>query len=46
MGIFSSLMGNAGSIDREKLEKELQTMRESEMWQAGAVVRKLRPENN
>ena len=22
MGIFSSLMGNAGSIDREKLEKE------------------------
>lgn len=31
---------------REKLEKELQTMRESEMWQAGAVVRKLRPENN
>lgn len=31
---------------REKLEEELKTLRESEMWQAGAVVRKLRPENN
>ncbi len=31
---------------REGLEAELCEMRESEMWQAGAVVRKLRPENN
>ncbi len=30
---------------REKLEKELEEMRESEMWQAGRVVRSLRPEN-
>ena len=31
---------------RQKLEAELRELRESEMWQAGAVVRKLRPENN
>lgn len=31
---------------REGLEKELAALRESEMWRAGAVVRKLRPENN
>ncbi len=31
---------------REKLEEELKALRESEMWQTGAVVRKLRPENN
>ena len=31
---------------RQKLEEELKEMRETEMWQAGAVVRKLRPENN
>ena len=31
---------------REKLNDELREMRESEMWQTGAVVRKLRPENN
>jgi ketol-acid reductoisomerase len=30
---------------REKLEVELKELRDSEMWQAGAVVRKLRPEN-
>ncbi len=30
---------------REKLETELKQIRESEMWQAGAVVRSLRPEN-
>jgi ketol-acid reductoisomerase len=29
---------------REQLEKELREIRESEMWQAGAVVRSLRPE--
>ena len=31
---------------REKLNEELRELRESEMWQTGAVVRKLRPENN
>jgi ketol-acid reductoisomerase len=31
---------------RENLEAELKELRESEMWRAGAVVRKLRPENN
>jgi ketol-acid reductoisomerase len=31
---------------REKLNEELRAMRESEMWQAGKVVRSLRPENN
>ncbi|HVN16359.1 MAG TPA: ketol-acid reductoisomerase [Anaerolineales bacterium] len=30
---------------REKLDAELKTMRDSEMWQAGAAVRALRPEN-
>ena len=30
---------------REKLDAELTRMRESEMWQAGAAVRSLRPEN-
>lgn len=30
---------------RQQLEKELSKMRNSEMWQAGATVRKLRPEN-
>ncbi len=30
---------------RQNLEKELKVMRESEMWQAGAAVRSLRPEN-
>jgi ketol-acid reductoisomerase len=30
---------------REKLEAELKIIRESEMWQAGAAVRSLRPEN-
>lgn len=31
---------------REGLNQELKELRESEMWQAGMVVRKLRPENN
>jgi ketol-acid reductoisomerase len=31
---------------REKLDAELKELRESEMWQAGVAVRKLRPENN
>ena len=30
---------------REKLAEELKAMHDSEMWQAGAVVRSLRPEN-
>jgi ketol-acid reductoisomerase len=30
---------------REKLDEELKAMRDSEMWQAGAAVRSLRPEN-
>ena len=30
---------------REKLDEELRAIRESEMWQAGAAVRSLRPEN-
>ena len=30
---------------KEMLEKELKEMRESELWQAGAAVRALRPEN-
>jgi ketol-acid reductoisomerase len=30
---------------RQNLEEELRVMRESEMWQAGAAVRSLRPEN-
>jgi ketol-acid reductoisomerase len=30
---------------RQNLEVELKELRESEMWQAGAAVRKLRPEN-
>ena len=39
------LESNSASDYREKLEAELKTMRESEMWQAGAAVRSLRPEN-
>jgi ketol-acid reductoisomerase len=31
---------------REKLEEELKELRDSEMWQTGMQVRKLRPENN
>jgi len=31
---------------RAGLEQELKELRESEMWQTGMVVRKLRPENN
>ncbi len=30
---------------QEKLTEELRQMRESELWQAGAKVRSLRPEN-
>ncbi len=39
-----SIDSNSQSDYREKLEKELRELRESEMWQAGATVRSLRPE--
>ena len=39
------LEANSASDYRERLEEELREMRESEMWQAGAAVRSLRPEN-
>lgn len=38
------LEANSAPDYREKLQKELDAMRNSEMWQAGAVVRSLRPE--
>ncbi|MCQ2074421.1 MAG: ketol-acid reductoisomerase [Bacteroidaceae bacterium] len=41
-----SIDSNSKPDYREGLEKELQALRDSEMWQTGAVVRKLRPENN
>ena len=41
-----SIDSNSKPDYREGLEKELAALRESEMWQAGAGVRKLRPENN
>lgn len=37
---------NSAPDYQEKLSEELREMRESEMWTAGAAVRKLRPENN
>ena len=39
------LQANSAPDYKEKLEAELREMRESEMWQAGAAVRSLRPEN-
>jgi len=41
-----SIDTNSQSDYREKLEEELKELRESELWQAGATVRKLRPQNN
>ncbi len=41
-----SIDSNSQADYRAKLEQELKELRESEMWQAGAVVRKLRPENS
>ena len=41
-----SIDSNSQSDYRVKLEAELKELRESEMWQAGAAVRKLRPEND
>jgi len=40
-----SIDSNSQPDYREKLEKELAELRESEMWQAGKTVRSLRPEN-
>jgi ketol-acid reductoisomerase len=39
------LEANSASDYREKLQKELDVLKNSEMWQAGAAVRALRPEN-
>ncbi|KAA6342753.1 Ketol-acid reductoisomerase [termite gut metagenome] len=41
-----SIDSNSKPDYREKLDAELKALRESEMWQTGAAVRKLRPENN
>ena len=41
-----SIDSNSQEDYRAKLELELKELRESEMWQAGATVRTLRPENN
>ncbi len=38
------LEANSRPDYREQLEKELKEIADSEMWQAGAVVRSLRPE--
>ena len=38
-----SISSNSQGDYREKLNKELEELRNSEMWQAGAAVRKLRP---
>ncbi len=40
-----SIDSNSQSDYREKLNKELEALQNSEMWRAGAAVRKLRPEN-
>jgi ketol-acid reductoisomerase len=40
-----SIDSNSQSDYREKLEKELEEVSNQEMWQAGKVLRKLRPEN-
>jgi ketol-acid reductoisomerase len=39
------LEANSAPDYKEKLEKELEAIRNSEMWRAGAAVRALRPEN-
>ncbi len=41
-----SIDSNSKPDYREHLNKELEELHNSEMWQAGAAVRKLRPENN
>jgi ketol-acid reductoisomerase len=42
---FDVLEANSAPDYKEKLEVELSSMRESEMWRTGAAVRALRPEN-
>ncbi|MBW2442217.1 MAG: ketol-acid reductoisomerase [Deltaproteobacteria bacterium] len=39
------LEANSAADYREKLDNELNALKNSEMWQAGATVRSLRPEN-
>jgi ketol-acid reductoisomerase len=39
------LEANSAPDYREKLDKELNVLKNSEMWQTGATVRSLRPEN-
>jgi ketol-acid reductoisomerase len=39
------LAANSSADYKEKLDAELKEMRESEMWQAGAAVRSLRPDH-
>jgi ketol-acid reductoisomerase len=39
------LEANSASDYREKLDQELDVLKNSEMWQTGATVRSLRPEN-
>lgn len=41
-----SIDSNSKPDYREKLQKELKALHESEMWRTGETVRKLRPENN
>ena len=41
-----SIDANSKPGYREGLEKELKALRDSELWQTGAAVRKLRPEND
>lgn len=41
-----SIDSNSKPDYREKLNAELKAMHDSEMWQTGQTVRKLRPENN
>jgi len=41
-----SIDSNSQDNYRQNLEKELEELRESEMWRAGKTVRTLRPENN
>jgi ketol-acid reductoisomerase len=46
-GVETKRVLDANSADdyREKLNKELKIIHDSEMWRAGATVRSLRPEN-
>jgi ketol-acid reductoisomerase len=39
------LQANSTPDYRQKLDRELAAMHDSEMWRAGAAVRSLRPEN-